>query len=67
MRDYDEWKLASGQEEKVFCYCDECNEPIYVGDNYIRLGFDGACLCSETNCFEYYVEKLIEPKYKEAL
>jgi hypothetical protein len=64
---YDDWKLDTpDNHEKVFCYCDECNDPIYVGDDYIKLGYDGACLCSETDCFEQYVLKIVEPEYKEA-
>lgn len=67
MPDYDDWKLDSGNEgEKVFCYCDECNEPIYTGEDYIKLGFDGAKLHSEGECFEYYIERLVEPKVEEA-
>jgi hypothetical protein len=64
---YDNWKLDTpDNHEKVFCYCDECNEPIYVGEDYIKLGYDGAKLHTEGECFEYYVERLVEPEVKEA-
>lgn len=68
MSNYDNWKLSNGLEgkEKPFCRCDECNELIYVGEEYIKLAIDGAKLHTEGSCFEYYVEKLLEPNVKVA-
>lgn len=65
MSNYDDWKLADGECKNVFGTCDECEEKIYVGEEYIRLN-DGAWLHTEGSCFEYYIEKLLEPNVKVA-
>lgn len=63
MRDYDDYKLDSGQEDKVFSECDYCGGPIYVGEEYLKLQ-NGDYL--HTDCFERYVEQLCNPKLKVA-
>jgi|GraSoiStandDraft_51_1057287.scaffolds.fasta_scaffold142036_4 hypothetical protein len=68
MRDYDDWKLSSGNEGKVFCHCDECSEPIYVGEEYMELETRKSTirLHTEGNCYENFVEDYFEVKFKEA-
>jgi hypothetical protein len=42
MRDYDDWKLSSGQDnEKVWCACDHCFGEIYVGEEYYHIEMFG--------------------------
>lgn len=41
MRDYDTWKLSSGQDgERVFCNCHHCDGEIYVGEEYYLIEDD---------------------------
>lgn len=62
---YDDWKLSSGQVEKVFTHCTECGEDIYIGEHYIKLD-NGDVLHTEGECFERYVNSYFSPKYRVA-
>lgn len=66
MRDYDDYKLDSGQEDKIFGECAQCGEIIYRGEEYIRLGYNGEYLHSDGECYEEYAEDFLKPRFKVA-
>lgn len=40
--------MLEPEEPKVFCYCSECEEPIYIGDLYYKFEFENLCVdCME--------------------
>jgi hypothetical protein len=66
-RDYDDWKLDTpDNHEKIFCNCDQCGEPIYIGEDYIEISTVDENVHSEGDCFEEYVNSYFRPKHKEA-
>jgi hypothetical protein len=53
---YDTWKLATpDQDEKVAFICDHCDEPIYVGESYIKT--DDGRICD--GCYEEFAWKTL--------
>lgn len=31
------------EEPKIFCYCSECEVPIYYGDTYYKFDYENIC------------------------
>jgi hypothetical protein len=63
IKDYDRWKLASGQDdEKVFCECEQCGGEIYEGEEYLEV--DDCNIHHE--CFDDFAWKLLQPRFRTA-
>ena len=66
MRNYDDWKLNSGQEDEVIAgYCDECDGEIYEGEDIYKIKSSDVIL--HYNCWSLdYARQALDVWLEEA-